>query len=165
MGRQEREWAEWTDEERDRLLGGTSAPAPPRWRGVRSRRNELTLLAMLVTVAASLGCWQLHLFSFPVSAPHRAAAPTAAVVYGTGRAHNGSTDMTCTAMVSDASGGESCTVWTILLPGPAGRPGAAPPGRQNVSRSDRRSAHRSLGVHERGHDVEGGSRSRAGSGH
>jgi hypothetical protein len=116
MGRQEREWAKWTDQERDRFLGGASAPAPLR-RGVRSRRNELTLLAMLVSVAASLGCWQLHLFSFPVAAPHRAATPPAAVVYGAGHAHDGSTDMTCTAMVSDASGGESCTVWTILLPG------------------------------------------------
>ena len=116
MGWQEREWAKWTDEERDRFLGATSAPAPLR-RGVRSRRNELTLLAMLVSVVATLGCWQLHLFSFPVSAPHGAAAPAAAVVYGTGLSHNGSFDMTCTAMLSDASGGESCTVWTILRPG------------------------------------------------
>ena len=116
MGWRDRDWAKWTDEERDRFLGGTSAP-PPRRLGVRSRRNELTLVALLVSAAVSLAGWQLHLFSFPISAPRAVAVPTAPVVYGTGLAHNGASDMTCTAMAADARGGESCTVWTILLPG------------------------------------------------
>ena len=83
---------------------------------MRSRRNELTLLAMLVSLAAALAGWQFHLFPLPISTPHR-AAPTPPVVYGTGLAHNGASDMTCTAMAADDRGGESCTVWTILLPG------------------------------------------------
>ena len=84
-------------------------PAPAR-RALRSRRKELTLLAILVAVAAPLAGRQFHLFSSrPV-----AVAP---VVYGTGLAHKGASDLTCTAMVADARGGESCTVWTILLAG------------------------------------------------
>ncbi len=83
--------------------------APPS-RGVRSRQNELTLLALLIVVAAPLAGWQFHLFS-PRS------ASVAPVVYGTGLAHNGASDMTCTAMVADARGDEACTVWTILLAG------------------------------------------------
>ena len=85
-----------------------ATPAPGR-RGLRSRRKELALLAILVAVAALAGR-QVHLFSSrPV-----AVAP---VVYGTGLAHKGASDLTCTAMVTDARGGESCTVWTILLAG------------------------------------------------
>ena len=116
MSWQERDWARWTDEERGRFVDGHGAPARTQL-GLRSQRNELMLLAMLVSVVASLACWQFHLFSFPVSAPHAAAVPTAPFVYGTGLAHNGASDMTCTAMVSDARGSPSCTVWTILVPG------------------------------------------------
>ena len=116
MGWQERDWAKWTDEERDRFLAGASAP--PRMRlGVRSRRNELTLLALLVSLAASLAGWQFHLFSLPISHTPVRTVPTAPVVYGTDLAHNGASDMTCTAMVADAGGAESCTVWTILVSG------------------------------------------------
>jgi hypothetical protein len=114
MGWQERDWAKWTEEERARFVGGTTAPPRPR-QGLRSRRNELTLLAMLVSLAASLVGWQFHLFSLPISTPH-SRVPTAPVVYGAGLAQNGASRMTCTAMEADGQGGESCTVWTILFP-------------------------------------------------
>ncbi len=100
MGWQDRDWATWTGEERDRLLAGMCAPARTRL-GIRSRCNELTLLAMLVSLAASLTGWQFHLFRLPISPSAADVVPTAPVVYGIGLAHTGASRMTCTAMAAD----------------------------------------------------------------
>jgi hypothetical protein len=128
VGWRERDWARWTDEERARYLGsstrvaGAGVPVHEPEFGYEacqaSRRRELTLLAMVVSLAASLVSWHFHLLRF-VAHPAPAPAPRATVVYGTGLAHlNGqSQEMTCTAMTTNAQGSEVCTAWTLLLPG------------------------------------------------
>jgi hypothetical protein len=120
MGWQDRDWAKWTDEERDRYLGGTTVSAPGRPEAcgrASSRRTEATLLAVLVSLAVSLAGWHFHLFRLPALTHPAVVVPTTPVVYGTGLAQNGASQMTCTAMATDARGGESCTAWTILGPG------------------------------------------------
>jgi hypothetical protein len=73
---------------------------------------------MLVSLALSLVTWHFHFFQ---SVAQRAPVqvPRATIVYGTGLTDfNGQSDeSTCTAMEVNAQGIQSCTVWTILLPG------------------------------------------------
>jgi hypothetical protein len=128
VGWRERDWARWTDEERARYLSSSSGVAgtgvrvhePKLGYGAcqRSRLREVTLLAMAVSLAASLATWHFHLFRFVVN-PAPSHAPRSTIVYGSGLAHlNGqSQEMTCTAMTTNAQGSELCTTWTLLLPG------------------------------------------------
>jgi hypothetical protein len=120
VGWQGRDYAKWTDEERARIVGGrvstqsTCPQADPR------RRVELTALAIAVSVVASLGVSHFHLLRLggPPAAPMQQPAPLAPIVYGTGLAHfQGSQEMTCTAMESDAQGAQSCTTWQYLQSG------------------------------------------------
>ena len=126
MGWQDRDWAKWTDEERERFLGDVRAPVQIRggWTHagharlhLRSPRIEVTLLAVLASLAVSLVGWQLDLFRLPIATHPAGVAPAAPVVYGTGLAHSGTSQLTCTAVTTDARDVESCTDWTILLPG------------------------------------------------
>jgi len=73
---------------------------------------------MLVSLAASLLVWHFHLFSISGQPrPREPVITSPAVVYGAGLATSGSQQMTCSALVRDAAGAESCTAWTVLEPG------------------------------------------------
>jgi hypothetical protein len=120
VGWQDRDWAKWTDEERTRYVGGATAPVRASTQTYGSRRGEITLLAMLVSLGASLMIWHLHFLNFAAGTPSPAlVVPTSPVVYGTGLADmtGASEEMTCTATATDARGAESCTSWTILSSG------------------------------------------------
>jgi len=143
MGWRERDWAKWTDEERADYLGvSTSATAAtPRMRRTASvaarGRTEVTLLAMMVSLVASLTVWHFHLYQPLVGGPVLqrpqplpAQVSRATIVYGTGLAYmNGSSqEMTCTAMATNTAAGSSggSTAAGIQLrirrSGPADRP-------------------------------------------
>lgn len=110
MEQQDRQW-EWTDGERGDGLGATR-PAQRRLSVVArlGSRREVTLLALLVSLAGAFAGWHARLVARP--------APPA-VVYGTGLAHMSGTsqEMTCTAMAEKPDGSELCTRWTVLRPG------------------------------------------------
>ena len=124
MGWQERDWARWTDEERSRYLGSSTrvvagaAPVRSRFGFHASSRRGVTLLAMLVSLGLSLLTWHFHLFQAVAQQPPL-QVPRSTIVYGTGLTDfNGQSDeSTCTAMEVNAQGIQSCTLWTILLPG------------------------------------------------
>jgi hypothetical protein len=125
MGWQDRDWAKWTDEERDRYLGRSM---PVRGVGVGCADGTRTAVgapraavgvAMLASLLFTAVAAQLHLFVFAPSPPPaspRSVAP--AVVYGTSIAlfRGSSGRMTCTAMELGAAGA-ACTAWTYLAPG------------------------------------------------
>ena len=118
MGWQDRDWAKWTDEERERIVGAR-VPSRPCAQGGSRRRVELTALAVAVSAVASLGIAHFHALRLggPPAVPVRPAPPPP-VVYGTGLAPlQGSQEMTCTSMESDAAGVQSCTAWQYLLAG------------------------------------------------
>jgi hypothetical protein len=125
VGWEDREWAKWTDEERRRFLGAAPVPGRRRARvGILDRahgRSELTLLAIAVSLAASLAVAHFHLLSFGAAPPAgsfiRPAMPR--VVYGTGLSHlkGQARPMTCTAVAKDSHGFGSCTAWMIVAAG------------------------------------------------
>jgi hypothetical protein len=117
VGWQDRDWAKWTDAERARFVGAgrpTTIGSDPRT--TVGRRSEVTLLAMLVSLAGSWGVAHFHLLDAVRPAPVP-APPSRAVVYGTGLAHLDGRGTTCTAMAADSLGAQHCTTWTLLAPG------------------------------------------------
>jgi len=120
---QERDYAQWTDEERAAYLGSLAPPAR------RSRRRDLVGLAAVVSLVLTVSAWHGGLLSFSSTEPTTATAPTARIVYGSGRTHtaNGADNLTCVAMTRDAAGARTCTHWRTLEPSDLSAPAAPLP--------------------------------------
>jgi hypothetical protein len=121
---QERDYAQWTDEERAAYFGSLT---PPTW---RSRRRDVTVLAAVVSLVLTISAWHAGMLSF--GTPQREAAPaglTAKIVYGSGRTHtaDGANNLTCVAMSRSGGGARTCTHWRVLLASDMAAPAAPLP--------------------------------------
>jgi hypothetical protein len=115
VGWQDRDWAKWDDRERAQFLG--AAPAPARRRvavATAEHRTELTLLAILVSVAGSVLVAHFHLYQRIAGQPRAAYAP---VVYGTAVKDATGRTLTCTALARRPDGNAACTSATALHSG------------------------------------------------
>ena len=120
MAWQERDYAQWTDEERSAYLGSLTPPSR------RSRRRDVAVLAAVVTFILTVSAWHAGMLSF--GTPQRSTAPTltAKIVYGSGRTHtaNGANNLTCVAMSRKGRGARTCTHWRVLLASDMAAPAA-----------------------------------------
>jgi len=118
---QERDYAQWTDEERAAYLGSLAPPVR------RSRRRDLVGLAAAVSLVLTVSAWHGGMLSFGSTKPTVAPATLAAkVVYGSGRTRtaDGANNLTCVAMSRNGGGARTCTRWRVLEPSDMAAPAA-----------------------------------------
>jgi hypothetical protein len=122
MGWRDRDWAKWTDEEREWFYGsrrgGRDVAQPTGARRRLKRSSSRLTKTIAVAVACSLGAFaflKLDTDSHPSVPMTRASFPP--VVYGSDlrSAAGAGGRLLCTRLVSN-NGTKSCVVWSILRP-------------------------------------------------